>query len=88
MYSGVDRARLYLGRDPATGSRKWLSKTVHGTKKDAEAVLHGLLRERDLGRLTVPSGITLSELTQRSLEKASRRARTKTLDWYAATLQR
>lgn len=47
-----------------------------------------MLRERDLGRLTVPSGITLSELTQRWLEEASRRVRTKTLDWYGATLRR
>ncbi len=80
--------RVYLGRDPATGSRKWFSKTVHGTRKDAESVLHRLLRDRDVGRLTLPSGITLSEFVERWLEDAAQRVRPKTLDWYGATLRR
>ncbi|MCL6499191.1 MAG: site-specific integrase, partial [Firmicutes bacterium] len=80
--------RVYLGKDPATGSRKWFSRTVHGTRKDAEAVLYGLLRERDLGRLTVPSGVTLSDYVERWLEDVSRRVRPRTAEWYSATLRR
>lgn len=80
--------RVYLGKDPATGSRRWFSRTVHGTKKDAEAVLYGLLRDRDLGRLTVPSGMILSEYVERWLEDVSRRVRPRTAEWYGATLRR
>ena len=38
---------VYLTRDSATGSRKWLSETVHGTNKDAKSVMHRLLHDRD-----------------------------------------
>jgi integrase len=41
--------RVYAGRDPQTGKRKYEGHTVHGTKKDAQAYLNGKLRERDLG---------------------------------------
>ncbi len=80
--------RVYLGRDPATGSRRWLSKTVHGTRRDAETLLHRLLRDRDLGTLTVPSGVTLAEFVERWLEDAAQRVRSQTLHWYASRLRR
>src|SRR5215831_7709605 len=41
--------RVYVGRDPQTGKRKYDGHTVHGTKKDAQTYLNGKLRERDLG---------------------------------------
>ncbi|MCS7235321.1 MAG: site-specific integrase, partial [Armatimonadota bacterium] len=80
--------RVYLGRDPATGSRKWLSRTVYGTRREAEAVLHGLLRDRSLGQLTVPSEVRLSEFVGRWLEDARQRVRPRTLEWYEKTLRR
>ena len=40
--------RIFLG-DPETKKRKYESQTVHGTKKDAQAKLNGLLRDWDLG---------------------------------------
>lgn len=41
--------RVYVGRDPQTGKRKYEGHTVHGTKKDAQSYLNGKMRERDLG---------------------------------------
>ena len=41
--------RIFLGRDPETRKRKYEGHTVHGTKKDAQAKLNGLLRDWDLG---------------------------------------
>ena len=41
--------RIYVGRDPQTGKRKYEGHTVHGTKKDAQTYLNGKVRERDLG---------------------------------------
>ena len=39
--------RWFLGRD--NGKRRYASKTVHGTKKDAQQFLREILRQRDLG---------------------------------------
>jgi integrase len=41
--------RVFVGRDPQTGKRRYDGHTVHGTKKDAQTYLNGKLRERDLG---------------------------------------
>ncbi len=41
--------RIYRGLDEH-GKRRYVNKTVHGTKKDAEAWLTAALRERDLGQ--------------------------------------
>jgi integrase len=81
--------RVYLGRDPATGKRRWLSRTVHGTKKDAEALLHRLLRDKDLGTLTLPSSMPLAEYLERWLEDSARhRVRPSTLAGYREQLAR
>jgi len=37
--------RLYQGRDPATGGRRYLNKTVHGERSAAEAALARLLSQ-------------------------------------------
>src|SRR5580658_8108159 len=37
--------RLYQGRDPATGRRRYLNKTVHGERSVAEAALARLLSQ-------------------------------------------
>lgn len=81
--------RVYLGRDPATGSRKWLSRTVHGNRKDAEALLHRLLRDKDLGALNRPSTVTLAEYLDRWLDEVARhRVRPSTLHGYREQLRR
>jgi integrase len=39
------RAKVYLGRDATTGRHRYLTKTIHGTKRQAEKVLAQLLAE-------------------------------------------
>ena len=80
--------RVYLGRDPATGKRKWLSRTVHGTRRDAAAVLNGLLRDRDMGRLTIPSGMPLGEFVKKWLADVRARVRPRTATGYEDVLRR
>jgi integrase len=80
--------RVYLGRDPATGKRKWLSRTVHGTRRDAASLLHSLLRDRDLGKLTIPSGMPLGEFVEKWLADVRGRVRPRTAAWYEDVLRR
>jgi integrase len=41
--------RVYLGRDPQTGKRRYEAQTVHGTKKDAQKRLTEVLGKLDKG---------------------------------------
>lgn len=52
--SGVWRVEVELPRDPLTGSRRRPSRTVHGTRADAEVVLSKLRVADHLGRLRRP----------------------------------
>jgi integrase len=53
--------RVYLGRDPRTGKRRYHNHTVHGTPKDAQTYLNRVLRDRDLGEFVEASRITVDE---------------------------
>lgn len=55
--------RWFEGREG--GRRKYRSHTVHGTKKDAQAYLNGVLRDRDLGTYVPPTRETLDEFLDR-----------------------
>lgn len=58
---------ISLGRDPATGKRKQLWRSVRGTKRDAQALLVQLLHQRDQG-IDQPSGrMTVAEYLQQWL---------------------
>lgn len=63
--------RIFLGRDPETGKRKYFSHVVHGTKKEALAYLNNTLRERDMGRFQEPSRVTLGEYMKQWLQNAA-----------------
>jgi integrase len=60
--------RVYLGTDPPTGRPRWLSKTVHGTRRLARQQLEDLVAEA--GRARVRAG-TLAELLDQWIEAAS-----------------
>lgn len=80
--------RVYLGRDEG-GRRKYLNRTVHGSKKDAQRVLTALLRERDMGILVEPSRQTLNAYLDRWLETAAKpRVSARTLENYAWILDK
>ena len=64
--------RIFLGRDPSTGRRKYHNKSVRGAKKDAQQYLTAALRERDLGSFAKPSSEPLGAYLDRWLETAAR----------------
>ena len=79
--------RVFLDRDPETGKRRYFNKTVHGTKKDAQQVLTGILRKRDKGTFTEPRRISLNDYLDRWLETAAKpRLRPRTYAEYADLL--
>lgn len=79
--------RVYLGTD-ASGKRQYHSKTIHGNKKDAQAYLTKVLRERDLGEFIEPSRITLSEYLDEWLKIAVKpRVEEKTYNDYSDRLR-
>ncbi|MFI5143670.1 MAG: tyrosine-type recombinase/integrase [Thermoanaerobaculales bacterium] len=81
---GEDRwlVSVYLCRD-AAGKKIYQAKTVHGGRKAAEKALRAMLREKDTGRLVVPSRQTFGEFLEQWLVKAvTPRTRTSTLESY------
>lgn len=50
-----------LGRDPQTGKRRQLWRSVRGTKREAEALLVQLLHQRESGIDAPPGRITVAE---------------------------
>lgn len=66
--------RVFLGRDDVTGKRKYHNATVRGTKKDAQRVLNGILRDIDLGHFAEPSRMTLGEFLDKWLKDSAKPA--------------
>ncbi|MNR86726.1 putative prophage phiRv2 integrase [compost metagenome] len=81
--------RVYLGRDPETGKRRYHNHTVHGTKKDAQRYLNGVLREKDMGTFVEPSAVSLNEYLKQWLESAAKHSvRERTYEGYCKILDR
>lgn len=77
--------RVFLGRDPSTGKRLYHNKTIHGGKKDAEAYLAEMLRERDLGAV-LPRKSAVDTLLDALL--ADYRINGKRIDWAAIVVDK
>jgi integrase len=81
--------RVFLGRDPHTGRRRYHNHTVKGTKKDAQRYLNGVLREIDMGSFVEPSKMTLNGYLDHWLETATRpRVREQTFYSYESLLEK
>jgi integrase len=81
--------RVFMGRDPESGKRKYVNKTVHGTLRDAQAYLSRTQRDRDLGVFFEPSRMTLDGYLDKWLETAAKpKLRAKTHRDYEALLRR
>ncbi len=63
--------------DAASG--KYPSKTVHGTKHDAEKVLRGILRSRDLGDYVEPNTRTPNDQLDHFLKSSANSVSGRTL---------
>jgi integrase len=80
--------RVFEGRD-SEGNRKYFSKQIRGTKRDAQKYLNALLREMDLGTFVRPVPVTFGEYLNKWLESAARpRVSRRTADGYAGLLDR
>ena len=75
--------RVFLGRDPDTGKRRYHNHTIHGTKKDAERYRTATLREKDLGIFVEPARMSLNAYLDTWLETAAKpRVRPRTFEDY------
>ena len=62
--------RVYLGRDPQSGTGQYASKTVRGTKREAQSALAAMVAEADRGLVAKTRG-TVAELLERWFEHAA-----------------
>jgi len=62
--------RVFIGK--MAGKRKYINRTVRGTKKEAQAVLTKMLHDRDTGILAAPSRRSVAEYLQEWQHKALR----------------
>jgi integrase len=74
---------VYLGRDPVTGKKRQLYRTVRGSKKQAEAALAQLVHAVETGMDLDSSRLTVSEYLDKWLEVAGRRVKRRTHERYA-----
>jgi integrase len=78
--------RIFNGRD-ANGKRKYVNKTIHGTKKDAQKYLTAKLREKDLGVFIEPTRKTLNEHLDEFLKIIKPRIAEQTYNSYERVLR-
>ena len=65
---GSWQLRVYLGVDADTGTERWATKTVHGSRRHATAVLREFVEEAGYARLRAG---TVADLLDRWLAHAS-----------------
>ncbi|HJN91993.1 MAG TPA: tyrosine-type recombinase/integrase [Dehalococcoidia bacterium] len=81
--------RFDIGRDPATGKRRFRYLSVKGTKADARRALTEVLHEHDTGTDVARSRITVSEFLNRWLsDHAAMNAAPSTLTRYRQIVER
>jgi integrase len=78
--------RIYIGRDAAK-KRTYRSKSVQGTFKQAEKVLHGMLNAANTGTLTEPTKVTVQAFLEEWLASKERSVVTHTYRGYADRLR-
>lgn len=80
--------RIFQGRDE-NGKRRYVNKTIRGTKKNAETYLTAKLRDKDLGINIEPAAESLNKYLDKWLDTAAKpRLRTRSFDDYTSLLKR
>jgi integrase len=78
--------RVYLGRDPQTGTRNYHNQTVHGPFREAQRFLNPKLQQR--GRVSRAAVLSLNQLLDQWLATVVKaRVRTRTFKDYEALLK-
>jgi integrase len=80
--------RIFMGRD-GKGKRRYLNKTVRGTKKDADTYLNNTLSAMGTGTFVEQVKVTVNEYLDKWLEMAAKpRLRERSFDDYSEKLDR
>jgi integrase len=83
------QVRVYLGRDPDSGRRRYLNHTIRGSFRAAQHFLNTRLAKRGQGRELANPAMTLNQYLDRWLEMAARpRLRTRSFTDYKLLLGR
>lgn len=75
--------QVYSGKDPATGKKRYVSRTVRGSKKDAETALANLIRAQETGLDLSAARLTVAAYLDRWLEVSKERVKPRTHLRYA-----
>src|SRR5260221_8145654 len=67
--SGVWEVRAYVGADPVTGTKRTISRTVRGGKRQAQRALAELVAERPDRRAAAPARMTLNQLIEQHIDR-------------------
>jgi hypothetical protein len=79
--------RIYQGRDPETGTRKYLNQTIHGPFREAQRFLNLKLQQRDPSRTVRAAAITLNQFLDQWLATSAKpRLRARTFHDYESLL--
>ena len=65
---GIWRLRVFIGRDPVTGNPKQVTRTFHGTKKQADTALAEFVTEVSNGTVPIVASTTVAEFLDRWLD--------------------
>jgi integrase len=79
---GTWTIQVYLGEDPVTKKKRYLARTVKGTKREAELALAKLIQAVETGMDFDSGRITVAEYLDRWLAASARSLRQKTLERY------
>ena len=80
--------RIYQGRDPETGTRKYLNQTIHGVFREAQHFLNLKLQQRDPSRTPRAAAITLNQFLDQWLATSAKpRLRARTFHDYESLLR-
>lgn len=66
--AGTWQLRVYAGRDPKTGNPRQVTKTFHGTKRQAQSALAEFVVEVEKGRTPLSPTTTVTELLDKYVE--------------------
>jgi integrase len=76
------RLSVYVGRDSRTGRKRYVQRTVHGTKREAERAVARLVTEVDEGRHSASAAGTFGNLLDRWLETKAQSVDPSTISSY------
>lgn len=85
--NGTWTIQVYAGKDPESGRKRYVSRTVRGSKKDADAALANLIRAQETGLDLSAARLTVSAFLDRWLQVSEERVKPRTHSRYAELIR-